>query len=311
MNINYLVKSLVLLALGLFTTAGYAAGQATSISAPRSAVQGASVTIMVNGKGTCGSTITFGDGGSGTKSNAKFPHRYRHTYRLARTYTINFNSIRGKSCTVSRVLPGRKIVIISARAARAGKPLIRGARTNNQVPRRSVPRQVTRQRIGVSPVVPRPTCGGRTVTIFGTPRNDVIMGTPGNDVIHGLGGNDTIRGGGGNDTICGGDGNDLLYGMSGNNRLYGGNGRDRLQSGSGNDWLFGGPGNDLLHSGSGNDKLFGGNGNDTVYGGFGRDYLFGGHDNDRLNGGSGLDVCDGGSGTDSTDGTCETQGSIP
>lgn len=96
-------------------------------------------------------------------------------------------------------------------------------------------------------------CGGRTVTLAGDRRANVLLGTPGRDVIAGLGGNDDIRGMGGRDIICGGPGRDRLLGARGNDlirgdvgadRLVGGRGRDRLVGGKGRDRCFGGPGRD-------------------------------------------------------------------
>ena len=55
------------------------------------------------------------------------------------------------------------------------------------------------------------SCGGKHVTIVGTPGNDVIVGKKASDVIYGGGGNDRIYGGpNGNDTICGGPGDDTV-----------------------------------------------------------------------------------------------------
>lgn len=96
-----------------------------------------------------------------------------------------------------------------------------------------------------------PTCDGKTATIVGTDRKDVIYGTAGNDVIVGLRGWDQLLGGGGNDTICGGRGADHLYG------------------GSGADWLQGGPDGLLFDEDQYGDKVDGGGGNDTVSGGAG------------------------------------------
>lgn len=131
------------------------------------------------------------------------------------------------------------------------------------------------------PVAGVKQCGGRDVTLLGTPGDDVIQGTDGPDVIHGLGGSDTIEGLGGDDVICGGAGNDLLVGGDGNDVLRGNGGGDVLKGGRGRDRLFGGPGEDVLKGGRGKDKLFGGKGDDT------------------LNGGGGTDSCDGGEGDDS------------
>jgi roadblock/LC7 domain-containing protein len=144
-------------------------------------------------------------------------------------------------------------------------------------------------------------CGGQTVTIAGTPGNDVIAGTPGKDVIAGLAGNDTIRGGGKRDVICGGRGRDRLGGGRGNDRIGGGRGSDRLNGASGADRLSGNGGNDSLRGRSGRDALSGGPGRDTLRGGTGAD---------RLNGGSSRDVCSGGGGLDQAS-RCELRSGIP
>jgi Ca2+-binding RTX toxin-like protein len=97
-----------------------------------------------------------------------------------------------------------------------------------------------------------PTCEGRTVTIVGTPDDDVILGTDDEDVIHGLAGDDTISGGDVTDIICGGRGRDSLGGFDQQgtddgwgNVLSGGAGNDTL-NGSFEDRLIGGPGDDLM-----------------------------------------------------------------
>src|SRR4051812_30277161 len=56
----------------------------------------------------------------------------------------------------------------------------------------------------------QPTCGGRHVSILGTPGDDVLAGTKHKDVIAALGGNDVISGAAREDVICGGDGTDTV-----------------------------------------------------------------------------------------------------
>ena len=97
-----------------------------------------------------------------------------------------------------------------------------------------------------------PTCEGHTVTIVGTPGDDVITGTASGDVIHGLAGDDTISGGDLTDFICGGRGRDSLGGFDQQgtddgwgNILSGGESDDALR-GSFQDRLIGGPGDDLM-----------------------------------------------------------------
>jgi hypothetical protein len=83
-------------------------------------------------------------------------------------------------------------------------------------------------------------CFGRTATIVGTNRRDVLRGTPGPDVIHGLRGRDVIKGLRGNDRLCGGRGRDRIFGGKGRDILIGGDHADFLSGGAGDDRLFGG-----------------------------------------------------------------------
>jgi hemolysin type calcium-binding protein len=89
-----------------------------------------------------------------------------------------------------------------------------------------------------------PLCKGRTSTIVGSRRKDVLSGSYGTDVIVGLGGKDKLSGLGGNDVICGGPGKDVLNGGKGKDKLYGEAGNDILRGGPGKDKLKGGPGKD-------------------------------------------------------------------
>lgn len=171
------------------------------------------------------------------------------------------------------------------------------------------------------------TCGGKKVTIMGTPGDDVIVGKAASDVIYGGGGNDHISGGpNGNDTICGGPGNDVieggrgfdsLYGEAGDDTLLGETGSDMLDGGAGNDQLSGSKGADSLHGGPGDDALIGAKGPDKLEGGGGNDYedgeqgsdtiegdggedkLLGDKGNDQIDGGAENDVIEGGAGDDS------------
>ncbi len=101
----------------------------------------------------------------------------------------------------------------------------------------------------VAPVPPAPTaeCAGKTATIAGTAKRDVLKGTKRRDVIAGLGGNDKILGFAGNDLICGGAGKDSIYGGKGKDTLIGQAGADKLFGGAGRDKLQGGPGRDGQH----------------------------------------------------------------
>ncbi|MEV8633159.1 PQQ-dependent sugar dehydrogenase [Streptosporangium sp. NPDC051023] len=98
-------------------------------------------------------------------------------------------------------------------------------------------------------------CAGRTATVTGTARDDVLRGTTGPDVIVGLAGRDTVRGLGGDDVVCGGEGNDTLLGEGGNDVLYGGPGRDDLNGGAGDDTLHGRRGEDVFNGGPGRNTV--------------------------------------------------------
>ena len=78
-------------------------------------------------------------------------------------------------------------------------------------------------------------CGGKTATLVGTARRDVLKGTSRRDVIAALAGNDIAKGLGGNDVLCGAGGRDRLLGGDGRDKLLGGGGRDRLLGGKGRD----------------------------------------------------------------------------
>ena len=116
--------------------------------------------------------------------------------------------------------------------------------------------------VGTAGLVPAPSaagapafsCDGETVTILGTPGDDVLVGTDGDDyVIFGRGGDDVIRGGAGNDVLCGYDGADRLFGEEGDDRLFAGNAHRLREVQNGTQWipdrLDGGPGNDRLEIG--------------------------------------------------------------
>lgn len=142
-------------------------------------------------------------------------------------------------------------------------------------------------------------CGGKKVTIKGTPGNDVIVGRKASDVIWGGGGNDRISGGpNGNDTICGGPGNDVIHAGRGFDKIYGGGGDDRLYGETGSDRIFGGAGDDELSGFKGADGLYGGSGNDLLLGFKGPDRLNGNGGNDFADGQQGSDQLAGGSGDD-------------
>ena len=143
------------------------------------------------------------------------------------------------------------------------------------------------------------TCGGKKVTIMGTPGNDRIVGKGASDVIYGGGGDDRIDGGrNGNDTICGGPGDDRIQGGRGFDGLYGDEGDDDLFGETGSDMLEGGSGDDKLSGFKGADKLYGNGGEDQLNGAKGPDTLDGGADNDYVDGQQGSDEIDGSGGED-------------
>ncbi len=143
------------------------------------------------------------------------------------------------------------------------------------------------------------TCGGKKVTIMGTPGNDVIVGKGASDVIYGGGGDDKIYGGrNGNDTICGGPGDDTIYGGRGFDSLYGEGGNDKLLGETGSDMLDGGSGDDTLLGSKGGDTLHGGAGDDDLLGAKGPDDLEGGAGDDKLDGEQGSDTLEGDGGND-------------
>lgn len=152
------------------------------------------------------------------------------------------------------------------------------------------------------------TCGGKKVTIIGTPGPDHIVGKKASDVIYGGGGDDVITGGAnGNDTICGGPGDDTIKGGRGYDSLYGEGGDDNLDGETGSDMLDGGSGDDELagekgadneHGGAGEDRLMGAKGPDTLEGGSGEDFIDGGQGSDDVEGGAGDDELLGDKGND-------------
>lgn len=73
-------------------------------------------------------------------------------------------------------------------------------------------------------------CGGKRVTIMGTPLKDRLRGSSGKDVISGLAGKDRIKGLAGKDVLCGGKDRDRLNGAAGKDTCRGQAGRDRLKS---------------------------------------------------------------------------------
>lgn len=114
----------------------------------------------------------------------------------------------------------------------------------------------------------RPTCFGKTPTLVGTPRSDVLKGTSGADVIAGLGGDDRIQGGKGEDRICASRGNDVAIGGAHWDRINTGKGNDKAIGRRGTDDLLGAQGDDVLKGGPGPwDFIIPGSGRDRVLGG--------------------------------------------
>jgi Ca2+-binding RTX toxin-like protein len=152
------------------------------------------------------------------------------------------------------------------------------------------------------------TCGGKKVTIMGTPGPDHIVGKRASDVIYGGGGDDVISGGpNGNDTICGGPGDDVikggrgfdsLYGEGGDDTLDGETGSDMLDGGAGKDDLMGEKGADVEHGGGGEDRLMGAKGPDELEGGAGADFIDGEQGSDKIQGDAGEDELLGDKGND-------------
>jgi len=147
-------------------------------------------------------------------------------------------------------------------------------------------------------VNPVPLCRGRTATLVGTIKDDVLRGTIEDDVIVGRAGNDEIYGDGGADTICAGAGRDLVDAGAGADVVIGGSGGDRLHGGLGHDFLAAGPGRDRLYGGDGDDRLYGGADTDVALGEAGDDLIYGGEGPDRLYGGEGRDALSGFGGDD-------------
>ena len=189
---------------------------------------GSTVRITITGKGTCGTTVSFGDGKTGRIPNRALPHKYTHRYKATGIKTIRVRAT-GAGCSVPKSGSPSTRIRILARTTKlpgVGKPPIRKIFPGKLQTRRLDPALTERQRNVLRGATAPVMCGGRRATIVGTSGNDNIVGTPGDDVIHGLGGNDAIRGGGGNDIICGGYGRDTLRGGPGNDMLYGGEGVD-------------------------------------------------------------------------------------
>ena len=174
------------------------------------------------------------------------------------------------------------------------------------------------------------------MTVYGTPKSDILtiptgedgMGGQGHDVMQGgdgvnlYGGKGNDRMSAGSDSILHGEDNDDHLSVSGeNNFLYGGNGNDLFDVGAGRAFqnvLDGGDGNDTLIVAADyayqNDIYFAfetGDFNQTLFtttfrrienvhftGAAGNDVMVGGSGNDRLDGSRGDDMLSGGRGKD-------------
>jgi hypothetical protein len=96
---------------------------------------------------------------------------------------------------------------------------------------------------------------GRSVTFYGTDRNDELLGHHGSDVLRGRGGSDILWGDyaaggqptGQRDRIYGGGGTDFIYASHGRNVIYGGAGNDAISAHYGRGIIDCGPGNDIYH----------------------------------------------------------------
>ena len=101
MKLKYLLAPLVFFASVMFATASYAVGTLTSVSAPATAVQGATVTITVSGSGSCASSISYGDGTpDGSTGSSAFSHTYTHSYSSSGVKTISVSAT-GFGCSGS------------------------------------------------------------------------------------------------------------------------------------------------------------------------------------------------------------------
>ena len=114
----------------------------------------------------------------------------------------------------------------------------------------------------------RVRCFGKTPTIVGTSRSDVLRGTSEADVIAGFGGDDRIYGSAGEDRICAGQGDDVAIGGTAWDRINTGKGNDKALGNRGTDDLLGAKGDDVLKGGPGpSDFIIPGSGDDKVVGG--------------------------------------------
>lgn len=123
----------------------------------------------------------------------------------------------------------------------------------------------------------------RTLTITGTPANDLIAFTSGS----GAGVIQAVIGGFPTGSFLS-TGRLIAYGENGNDQisvddgialtaiLYGGEGDDELTGGAGHDLIFGGIGSDKVTGGAGNDFLIGDSGADRIVGSAGHDVLVAG-----------------------------------
>ncbi len=119
-----------------------------------------------------------------------------------------------------------------------------------------------------------------SLTLTGTPGNDVLTGGPGDDSLSGLGGDDVLQGGAGNDTLDGGSGVDTAdYGNApsgvGVSLAFPGQVQNTEAAGadtlSNIENLHGSPYNDYLAGDGGANVIEGGAGDDTLKGDAGID----------------------------------------
>lgn len=101
----------------------------------------------------------------------------------------------------------------------------------------------------------KPRCDGLKATIVGSGKSQTMFGTKRDDVIVAKGGVDRIFGEGGDDVICAGPGNDVVDGGAGRDRIFGAYGNDELKGGSGKDLLDGSDGEDACYPAAGGDRV--------------------------------------------------------
>lgn len=178
-----------------------------------------------------------------------------------------------------------------------------------------------------APALAATTCGGHTITIFGTPASETLVGTQFTDVFWADAGNDTVVGLGEGDVACLGPGNDTFIGGEGDDTaiadavpdgadtLVMGDGRDtvdysarttsvtitldsQVDDGAPGEGDFVNPDVEFVYGGSAGDTLVG---NKAPF--LGEDLRGNGGDDKISTGGGGSDQLVGGPGNDTLDAT--------